>query len=71
MNEKQIEAALAALAEQRPRAPAKSIEDMVRTVSLLTQARQQRMGEDAPEPTRRAKKQLSSGSPEIDKSRTL
>ena len=71
MNEKQIEAALAALSEQMPRAPEKSIEDMVRTVNLLNKERQHRIGETSPAPVRRTQKQLSSGSPVKDKPKTL
>lgn len=63
MNEKQIEAALAALSEQRPRAPAKSVEDMVRTVRLFRKEQQLRFGEEAPKPERHTEKRLSAGAP--------
>lgn len=70
MNEKQIEAALSGLSQQRPRAPTASIDDMVRTVGLLQKVRRQRMGITA-DPKPQPKKQLSAGTPVKDKNKTL
>lgn len=70
MNEKQIEAALTALSQQRPRAPTKDIEEMVRTVSLLRTERMHRLGDQA-EPKKQPPTQLSTGSPVKDKNKTL
>ncbi|MBR3267455.1 MAG: hypothetical protein IKI58_01805 [Oscillospiraceae bacterium] len=70
MTERQIDAALAGLARQQPRAPAKSIEAMARTVSLLGAERKQRMGITA-EPEKKPSKKLSAGTPVKDKNKSL
>lgn len=69
MNERQIDAALAGLAQQLPRAPTKSIEEMVRTVNQLSRERLRRAAEAADQGSRT--KQVSPGKPVKDKNKSL
>ena len=69
MNDKQIAAALSALAQQKPRIPAKSIEDMVRTVQMLNAARRQT--EPPVEQIPHREKQTDPDKPESNRNKTL
>jgi len=70
MNERQIEAALAGLSMQRPRAPTQCIEKMVQMTALFQTERMHRLGNPA-ELRAQPKNQLSAGSPVKDKNKTL
>lgn len=53
MNEMQIEAALVGLGGQMPRAPAMTVENMVKTVKMLNRERVKRTGVEPEPQTRR------------------
>ena len=53
MNEMQIEAALVGLGGQMPRAPAVTVENMVKTVKILNRERVKRTGVEPGPQTRR------------------
>ena len=61
MNDRQIEAALVGLGGQMPRAPALTVENMVKTVQMLNRERFKRTG-IAPEPQTRHR-ELTTGAP--------
>lgn len=48
MNDERIEAALQELGKHTPRAPEKTVDDMVKTVDLLERKRQQLAAKNAP-----------------------
>ena len=75
MDERRLEAALNGLSEQRPRAPAKEINDMVQTVNALSRERAKRLEKTAAPAKQQApvsrQRTLSTGKPVKDKKKTL
>ena len=69
MNERQIEAALVGLGGQMPRAPAITVENMVKTVKMLNRERAKRTG-IAPEPQTR-RRELKTGTPVKNNNKVL